>query len=74
MKNKRESAMYGTLITVVSTLIDARFKDKNVNIVFEVSWRTQTMIRRLEVHKRRGFFYRVHECFFRAVSRQNHAR
>ena len=37
LKNKRESAMYGTLIIVVSTLTDARFKDKIVNIVFEVS-------------------------------------
>ena len=36
MKNKRESAMYGTLIIVVSTLTDTRFKDKIVNIVFEV--------------------------------------
>ena len=37
MKNKRESAMYSTLIIVVSTLTDARFKDKILNIVFEVS-------------------------------------
>ena len=37
MKNKRESVMYGTLIIVVSTLTDTRFKDKIVNIVFEVS-------------------------------------
>ena len=37
MKNKHESAMYGTLIIVVSTLTDMRFKDKTVNIVFEVS-------------------------------------
>ena len=37
MKNKRESAMYGTLIIVVSTLTDRRFKDKIVNIAFEVS-------------------------------------
>ena len=37
MKNKRESAMYGTLIIVVSTLTDTGFKDKIVNIVFEVS-------------------------------------
>ena len=37
MKNKRESAMYGTLIIMVSTLTDTRFKDKIVNIVFEVS-------------------------------------
>ena len=37
LKTKRESAMYGTLLIVVSTLIDARFKDKIVNIVSEVS-------------------------------------
>ena len=37
MKNKRESAMQGTLLIVVSTLTDARLKDKIVNIVFEVS-------------------------------------
>ena len=37
MKNKRALAMYGTLIIVVSTLTDPRFKDKIVNIVFEVS-------------------------------------
>ena len=37
MENKRESAMYGTLIIVVSTLTDERFKDKIVNIVCEVS-------------------------------------
>ena len=37
MKNKRESTMYSTLIIVVSTLTDTRFKDKIVNIVFEVS-------------------------------------
>ena len=35
MKNKRESAMYGTLIIVVSTLTDTRCKDKIMNIVFE---------------------------------------
>ena len=37
IKNKCESAMYGTLIIVVSTLTDTKFKDKIVNIVFEVS-------------------------------------
>ena len=37
MKNKCESAMYGTLIIVVSTLTDRKFKDKIVNIVSEVS-------------------------------------
>ena len=37
MKNKHELAMYGTLIIVVSTLTDWKFKDKIVNIVFEVS-------------------------------------
>ena len=37
MKNKCESAMYGTLIIVVSTLTDTRLKDKTVYIVFEVS-------------------------------------
>ena len=37
MKNKHESAMYSTLIIVVSTLTDTRFKDKIVNTVFEVS-------------------------------------
>ena len=36
MKNKCESAMYGTLIIVVGTLTDTGFKDKIVNIVFEV--------------------------------------
>ena len=35
MKNKRESAMYGTLTIVVSTLTDARFKEKIV--IFDVS-------------------------------------
>ena len=28
MKNERESAMYGTLIIVVSTLTDMKYKDK----------------------------------------------
>ena len=37
MKNKRESAMYGTLMIVVSTLIETKFKDKIVNIESEVS-------------------------------------
>ena len=52
VKNKRESAMYSTLIIVVSrpTLTDATRCDKIVimNIVFEFSRRTQTMIRRLQ--------------------------
>ena len=59
MKNKRESAMYGTLIIVVSTLIDRKFKDKIVNIVFEVSWRTQTMTGRLEIISDVGLFCRA---------------
>ena len=59
MKNKRESAMYGTLIIVVSTLTDRRFKDKIMNIVFEVSWRTQTMTRRLEIMNDVGLFCRA---------------
>ena len=59
MKNKRESAMYGTLITVVSTLTYRKFKDKIVNIVFEVSWRTQTMTRRLEIISDVGLFCRA---------------
>ena len=37
MKSERESAMYSTLMIVVSTLTDMRFKYKIVNIVFEVS-------------------------------------
>ena len=48
--------MYRTLIIVVSTLTDTRFKDKIVNIVFEVSWRTQTMTRRLEIISDVGLF------------------
>ena len=59
MKNKRESAMYGTLIIVVSTLTDRRFKYKIVNIVFEVSWRTQAMTRRLEIISDVGLFCRA---------------
>ena len=64
MKNKRESAMYSTLIVVVSTLTDTRFKNKIMSIVFEVSWQTRTMIRRLEDHKRCGFFLRAWLFFF----------
>ena len=51
--------MYGTLIIVVSILTDRRFKDKIVNIVFEVSWRTQTMTRRLEIISDVGLFWRA---------------
>ena len=74
MKNKRESAMYGTLMIVVSTLTDTRFKDKIVNIVFEISWHTKTMVRRLEDHKRRGVAFACMTVSFCAASRQNHAR
>ena len=40
-------------------LTDTRFKDKIINMVFEVSWRTQTMIRPLDLedHNRRRVFF-----------------
>ena len=71
MKNKRESAMYGILIIVVSTLTETRFKDKIGNIVFGVSWRTQTMTRRLEDHKRRGGCFAVHDFFTVHISAES---
>ena len=43
----------------VSTLTDTRHKDKIVNIVFEVSWWTQTMKRCLEIICNVGLFYRA---------------
>ena len=51
--------MYGTLIIVVSTLTYRKFKDKIMNIVFEVSWRTQTMTRSLEIISDVGLFCRA---------------
>ena len=64
MKNKCESTMYSTIIIAVSTLTDAKFKDNIMNIVIEVSGWTQTMIRRLEDHKRGGVVLRAYDSFF----------
>ena len=56
MKNKRELAMYGTLIIVVSTLTDWKFKDKIVNIVFEGLLMDTDHDKTFRNHKRRVFF------------------
>ena len=74
MKNKCESTMYSTIIIVISTLTDAKIKDNIMNIVIEVSGWTQTIIRRLEDHKRGGVVLRAYDSFFHAVFQQNHAQ